>query len=687
MAINIDILNMSKSESEMFTSLFDLYGDVLSIDRSYSLTYVDEAGQEKSEEIALSHDVVRTLADDTQGDVEENFRYALKSKQVGEGASGIVYDVEAKIKKVGRELICKKIEPAKQKGLVVKILKEGKEVEKDEIEIMKRLRTARFKKPVQGKDGITYIVMGKALGRELFDVINDHRTGERRLSDKRILQLGYQLWKALRELHEQGVIHRDLKSENILVDLPDDENAMPVVTIIDFERSKIATRNDAGEIYGTPGFISPETYALEGTSEQSDTFSMGMVIFDLLGVDVKGGVTYDGEYFDYSPLIKSEIPSNTLTTLDDAARLDLYTIHDSITDENPGYRESVDAGINIFDKLLFEQRLAESPDLDEGKMRAAHAAGVLAQNDFREFFPYGEASAKRGIEEVLKDSLKDIKSSEGIKEFITTLEIKQFEGLTSQEEILQKTHKILTEFERLEQLDGKLTALDDRFGALARPAQESLNKAMDQIFADFGKISKKREKYADTLDNMAAYCEKIADRIDSFALRLQDVETKFVVAESLPDWQQQFNQIQEKNNTVVELYSFFMNEIEKASKSQNMSQKRVVLTELMEIVEGLNQDLNSCKETLANPQQITIQQGNELPTKLQNLDLAYGDVTKFINEQCEQLGNELCQANILGKNSRHESFFRQSASTKTGHSPDEVPAYISDEQMVQAAMS
>jgi serine/threonine protein kinase/WD40 repeat protein len=129
-----------------------------------------------------------------------------------------------------------------------------------------------------GQEGETpYIVSEFIEGATLYDWIIHHR-----LTGKEVAELCIKLCDALQHAHEQGVIHRDLKPGNILIDKEGEPH------LADFgiaKREAIDTTMTLdGEILGTPAYMSPEQ--AEGLSQtvdrRSDIYSMGVVLFELL---------------------------------------------------------------------------------------------------------------------------------------------------------------------------------------------------------------------------------------------------------------------------------------------------------------------------------------------------------------------------------------------------------------------
>src|SRR5258708_31965432 len=92
-----------------------------------------------------------------------------------------------------------------------------------------------------------------------------------------ILRLGTQIASGLAAAHAQGLVHRDIKPANILM-----ENGIERVKITDFglARSMDDVRiTQAGVVYGTPLYMSPEQAQGERVDQRSDLFSLGSLLY------------------------------------------------------------------------------------------------------------------------------------------------------------------------------------------------------------------------------------------------------------------------------------------------------------------------------------------------------------------------------------------------------------------------
>ena len=123
-------------------------------------------------------------------------------------------------------------------------------------------------------DGETpFIVMQFVLGESLQSRVQ--RLGP--LSIEEILRIGIQTASGLAAAHEQGIVHRDVKPENILL-----ENSVDRVLLTDFGLARTvddASLTQTGVIAGTPHYMSPEQATGDAIDHRSDLFSFGSVLY------------------------------------------------------------------------------------------------------------------------------------------------------------------------------------------------------------------------------------------------------------------------------------------------------------------------------------------------------------------------------------------------------------------------
>ncbi len=128
------------------------------------------------------------------------------------------------------------------------------------------------------RDGLYYITMEYVEGKSLKDLIR----ARGRLPVSVTLSVGKQLARALEVAHEQGVIHRDIKPQNMVVE-PDG-----VLKVMDFgiarlaERPKESGMTQQGVSIGTPEYMAPEQMMGEAVDPRADLYAVGCVLFECL---------------------------------------------------------------------------------------------------------------------------------------------------------------------------------------------------------------------------------------------------------------------------------------------------------------------------------------------------------------------------------------------------------------------
>ncbi|MGB8656986.1 MAG: protein kinase [Candidatus Zixiibacteriota bacterium] len=129
-----------------------------------------------------------------------------------------------------------------------------------------------------------FIVMEYCEGKTLKQVIEKET-----LSIKKVLDIGIQVCEGLAIAHEKGIVHRDIKSDNVML------TPRCQVKIMDFGLAKLkgATKlTQTGSTLGTAAYMSPEQASGEEVDQRSDIFSFGVVMYELL----TGQLPFKGEH-------------------------------------------------------------------------------------------------------------------------------------------------------------------------------------------------------------------------------------------------------------------------------------------------------------------------------------------------------------------------------------------------------
>ena len=132
-------------------------------------------------------------------------------------------------------------------------------------------------------DGTYYIAMEYLPGSTLKEVIAERGA----LDQEAVIDIGVQILRAASFAHRRGVVHRDLKPHNVMLD--DAGNAK--VTDFGIARAGASEMTEAGSIMGTAQYLSPEQAQGQLATSQSDLYSVGIILYELL----TGRLPFDGE--------------------------------------------------------------------------------------------------------------------------------------------------------------------------------------------------------------------------------------------------------------------------------------------------------------------------------------------------------------------------------------------------------
>ena len=131
-----------------------------------------------------------------------------------------------------------------------------------------------------GQDrGRFYIIMEYIEGRTLKQVIRDYIALGTPMPVNRVLDLGVQICKGIGYAPRAGLVHCDVKPQNILITADDR------VKVADFGIAKAMTQvtnTEEATIWGTPQYLAPEQAAGESPSPASDVYSIGVMLFEML---------------------------------------------------------------------------------------------------------------------------------------------------------------------------------------------------------------------------------------------------------------------------------------------------------------------------------------------------------------------------------------------------------------------
>lgn len=210
------------------------------------------------------------------GDLPRLFRFGNRYQileKLGEGGMGRVY--KALDLELDRPIALKTIRTDKGKG--AEVLKRFKQ----ELVLARKITHKNVVRiyDLGEAEGMKFFTMELVDGQSLRDILREKKM----LPVKEAADFMKQMLSGLAEAHGQGVVHRDLKPHNIMVD------SRGTLRIMDFgiaRTADTATLTGSGEMMGTPDYISPEQVKGETAGPPSDLFSCGVILYELLTGEV-----------------------------------------------------------------------------------------------------------------------------------------------------------------------------------------------------------------------------------------------------------------------------------------------------------------------------------------------------------------------------------------------------------------
>jgi serine/threonine protein kinase len=198
-------------------------------------------------------------------------------EEIGEGGMGVVF-LAQQTEPISRRVALKVIKVGMDTRRVVARF----ESERQTMALLDHPSITKVLDAGATDSGRPYFVMELVEGRPLTKYCDAQR-----LSIPRRLKIFIQICNAVEHAHQKGIIHRDIKPNNIIVT---EQDGNPLPKIIDFGIAKATADRTGdetaftrlGEMVGTPLYMSPEQASDEEVDTRADIYSLGVVLYELL---------------------------------------------------------------------------------------------------------------------------------------------------------------------------------------------------------------------------------------------------------------------------------------------------------------------------------------------------------------------------------------------------------------------
>ncbi len=186
-----------------------------------------------------------------------------------------------------------------QRKVAVKVLRMDLQNDQKTVQRFQReaLATSELSHPnivsildVGSEKGMQYLVMEYVDGPNLKEYIHDHNP----LTLTRVIEIMDQMLGAIALAHQHNVIHRDLKPQNILMDPSGRVKVADFGIAIALSQQSITQTNS---LLGSVHYMSPEQARGSMATKQSDIYSLGIILYEL----ITGDVPFGGETASPSP--------------------------------------------------------------------------------------------------------------------------------------------------------------------------------------------------------------------------------------------------------------------------------------------------------------------------------------------------------------------------------------------------
>jgi len=307
------------------------------------------------------------------------------------------YEIVSELGRGGMGVVYKAWEDSLQRFVAIKML--GDQLTHDEIVVQRFLREAKavadLNHPnivqvftVDTHEGRPYFAMEYVEGESLTELIQTAK----RVDPKRAVKLLKETAAGLAAAHAKGVVHRDIKPDNIML------TKHGGVKVVDFGVAKIDDPDSkltaTGMAVGTPNYISPEVCLGKDVDARSDLFSLGIVFYEMLAGE--SPFQADSPIAMMTAVVNSEVPD--ITTLNSAVDEDVRLILGQMLQKNPAKRyQGCQQLVEDLESYIAGQPPAHAiAAVNDATMQMAVPAGITSKTTQSAPIPGAQAKTNKG---------------------------------------------------------------------------------------------------------------------------------------------------------------------------------------------------------------------------------------------------------------------------------------------------